>query len=343
MSNVFRFSMSPDSEKLVDMNVVEEVVRLSQNAAQVGKQLESELDTQDGLKKFIRSQIEATACDGQTRHVQIIDEDALADLVIEKGLEHVEVKCEHYLGKDNWNFFKDSAVVFINSERLNFDDVKAQALAHGIKKAESTLSGAVHFEELAELMRVESKITGNPAAVFFPHAYDKAQAIKLVQLNGVVSATAWAKVGGAVAVGSNFVDVLTGEKTIAEAAQDMATSAAREILIDYAKSTVIHTAVGQPILQATMKYGGKTLLKTIGNAGVGATGLAINTVGQVGATAAGFASTIGLTGTAGAITAGTAGLTGAIGTAAALVTPLAPIALGGAAIYGVSKLLKKIF
>ncbi len=347
MSN-FRFSVK-QGNKLVDMSAVEEVVSLSREAERLGKQLETELaaqnadNVQDNLKKFIRAQIEATAQDGQIRHVQVMDEDALADLLIEKGLEHVEVKCEHYLGKDNWKFCKDLAVVYINDEQPNFEAIKEQALAHGIKKVESTLSHAVQCEELSELMRVESKITGNPAAVFFPHAYTKAQAIKLVELNGAVSAKAWAKVGGAVAVGSNFVDVLTGDKTVKEAAKDIATSAAKEILIDYAKSTVIHTAVGQPIFQAAMKCGGKTLLNTVGRVSTSATGFAISTIGQVGATASSFASAVGFTGAASAITAGTAGITGAVGAAAAFVTPLAPIAIGGAAIYGVGKILKKIF
>ena len=88
-------------------------------------------------------------------------------------------------------------------------------------------------------MHLESKITDNPAAVFFPHAYTKEQAVKLVQFNGIIFVKALAKVGRVVAIGSNFVDVLTGEKTIEEAAKDVAISTAKEILIDYAKSQVL--------------------------------------------------------------------------------------------------------
>lgn len=361
--NVFRFSASKDGNALVDMNAVDEVVSLSKNAAELGKQLEAELATQnadtaqDGLKKFIRSQIEATANDGQTRHVHVMDADALADLVIAKGLEHVEVKCESHIGKDNWELCKDLGVVYLNSDQPNFEALKEQAIAHGVKKVESTLSKAVHCEELTELMRVESQITGNPAAVFFPHAYDKAQAIKLVELNGAISAKAWAKVGGAVAIGSNVVDVLTGDKTVKEAAKDIATSAAKEVLIDYAKSQIIATAVTQPVVQSAIKkFGGDAVMKAVGQTSLGATavstannvllsstGLVAAAIKGVGSTTAGFVSTVGFTGTAGAITAGTAAITGGLATAAALVTPLAPIALGGAALYGVGKLLKKIF
>lgn len=170
MSNVYRFSMKQD-DKLVDMNAVEEIVSLSKEAAELGKQFEAELAaqnsdyTQDSLKKFIREQIEASINDGQTRHVQVMDEDALVDLIIEKGLEHVEVKCEAHPGKDNWQICKDLGVLYINSDNPNFEAIKEQALAHGVKRLESTLSKAVQCEELTELMRVESKITGNPAAV----------------------------------------------------------------------------------------------------------------------------------------------------------------------------------
>ena len=188
MSNVYRFSMKQD-DKLVDMNAVEEIVSLSKEAAELGKQLEAELAAQnsdvvqDSLKKFIREQIEASINDGQTRHVQVMDEDALVDLIIEKGLEHVDVKCEAYLGKDNWQLCKDLSVIYINSDYPNFDEAKSKALEYGIKKVESTVSKAVQCEELSELMRVESAITGNPTTVFFPHAYNKDQAIKLIGLN----------------------------------------------------------------------------------------------------------------------------------------------------------------
>ena len=50
-ANVFRFSVKKGegdtADKLVDMNAVEEVVRLSKEAAKVGKRMEKELAAQD--------------------------------------------------------------------------------------------------------------------------------------------------------------------------------------------------------------------------------------------------------------------------------------------------------
>ena len=374
--NVFKFSVKGEnSDRLVDMNAVDEVVRLSENAVAVSKRLEKDLDTQDAdifvqneLKNFIREQIEASQRDGQTRHVQVIDEDALADLIIEKGSQYVDVKCESYIGRDNWRLCKDFGAIYINSDQPNFEELKSKALEYGIKRVEGTVSKAVHCEELAAVMHLESKITGNPAAVFFPHAYTREQAIKLVQFNGVISAKAWAKVGGAVAIGSNFVDVLTGEKTVEEAAKDVAVSTAKEILIDYAKSQVIATAVSQPVVKAAIKkLGGEAAIKAIGQHQLGAagltavssaetfiaatannalfasSGLVISAVNGVGGAAAGVVSSVGLTGAAGVISAGTAGVAGGIGAVATLATPLAPIVVGGALLYGAGKLLDEIF
>ena len=378
--NVFRFSVKKGegdtADRLIDMNAVDEVVKLSKEAAKVGKSLEKELAAQDldlaaqnGLKNFIREQIEATLQDGQTRHVQVMDEDALADLIIEKGAKYVDVKCESYIGKDNWSLCKDLGVIYINDDQADkFEAMKAKAIEHGIKRVESTVSKAVNCEELSAVMHLESKITGNPAAVFFPHAYTKAQATKLVRFSGVASAKAWAQVGGAVALGSNFVDVITGEKTVKEAAKDVATSLVKDVLIDYAKSQVIATAVGSPIVHSAIKKcGGEAALKEIAKTQLGSAGLTaissteafiggaaknvllsssgfvVSALNGVGTTAAGLASTVGLTSTAGIISAGTAGLAGGVTAAAALLTPLAPIAAPAIALYGVSKLLKKIF
>lgn len=378
--NVFRFSVKKGdgdtADKLIDINAVEEVVKLSKQAAQVGKRLENELAAQDfdiaaqnGLKNFIREQIEATLQDGQTRHVQVMDEDALADLIIEKGAKYVDVKCKSYIGKDNWSLCKDLGVIYINGDQPDrFEAMKAKAIEHGIKRVESTVSKAVHCEELSAVMHLESKITGNPAAVFFPHAYNKAQATKLVRLSGVASAKAWAQVGGAVALGSNFVDVITGEKTVKEAAKDVATSAVKGVLIDYAKSQIIANAVAQPVVKAAIKKaGGKAALKALGQTKLGSagltavssaeavvggaaksfllssSGLVVSAINGVGGTAAGVLSSVGLTSGAGLVSAGTAGLTGGVMAAATFLTPLAPVAIGGAALYGIGKLLKKIF
>ena len=150
-SNVFKFSVKGENaDKLVDMNAVEEVVELSKEAVAISKRLEKELATQDldiiaqnELKNFIREQIEASQHDSQTRHVQVIDENALANLIIEKGSEYVDVKCESYIGKDNWKLCKDFAVLYINSDQPDFEEIKAKALEYGIKRIEGTVSKAV--------------------------------------------------------------------------------------------------------------------------------------------------------------------------------------------------------
>jgi len=90
--NVYRFSVkkdADDSATLIDMNAVEEVVSLSKTAEEVGKNLARELKAQgvdigerNDIKEFILKQISLAEKDGQTRHVQVLDEEGLADLII---------------------------------------------------------------------------------------------------------------------------------------------------------------------------------------------------------------------------------------------------------------------
>jgi len=376
--NVFRFSMSQDaSGKLVDMTAVNEVVQLSNKAVEVNKQLEEGLSAlnvarggQNGLKGFICEQLEASARDGKIRHVRVIDDNGLADLVIEKGKSQkfVQVKCGYKPGQIDWSKYKDMDVVYINRDHPQFSKMKEEALRHGIKKVEPTICTSTQCEELADAMRLEAKITGNPHAVFVPHVYTKAQAIKLVHLRGVAAAKACAKVGGAVALSTNIVDVLTGDKTVEQAIKDTATSTAESALIGYAGNAVLSTAVGQSVRKAALKVSGdiaasasSTIYSTVaGKAamkGVSAaeayvgglatdavlvsTGVAAATVAEVGSTAAAVTGVMGLTGTSAAITSASLGAAGALGAVAA--SPLAPLAVAGAATYGGYKLIKKIF
>ena len=111
--------------------------------------------------------------------------------------------------------------------------------------------------------------------------------------------------------------MFTGEKTVGEAAKSIATSAAKGILIDYAKSTIIKEAVGQPIVKAALRVGGTQLAKTqLGatatSALLSSSGLAISAINSAGGMAATAVYSLGLTGAATAITAGTGIVTGGI-------------------------------
>ena len=375
-TNVYRFSMNKDeSGKLVDLAAVDEVVRLSKKAVEINEKLEQGLASlnvsrggANGLKGFICEQLEASARDGKIRHVYVIDDNGLADLVIEKGgkKKYVQVKCGYKPGQVDWSKYKDMDVVYINRDNPRFAEMKADALKGGVKKVEATVSTAKECDELGTLMKIEAKITGNPKAVFVPHAYTRAEAIKLIHLRGVVAAKACAKVGGAVAIGTNFVDVITGEKTISEAVEATACSTAESALIGYAGNAILSTAVGQVVKKvgsaaakkalgaiATTEAGAATLAgitaaeaivtSVATDAVLTGTGFAAATVAEVGGVAASTASALGATGAAATITTVGSGVTGAIGSVAALATPLAPVAAGAAITYGAYKIVKKIF
>ncbi|MBR6961246.1 hypothetical protein IKH79_00570 [Candidatus Saccharibacteria bacterium] len=255
MSNEVCSAVKQD-EQPVDMKVVEAVVRLSKHAEDVGKQLESALaelkaDEQSEIQKFIRKQLAATEDDGQTRHVQVLDSYGFADLIIEKPAEHpfVQVKCNYPCGvigvigviveTIDWQTCKDKETLYINRAHPNFHRLREEAIAHGIKNVIPTGASAPQCEELAKFMIWESEITGKPDAVFFPHAYSKEQAVKLVKNRGVLMAEALARIGGAVAVSREFGEAIKGEKSIEEVAKAIADSIAEKSLLEYAGSAVI--------------------------------------------------------------------------------------------------------
>lgn len=373
MANTFRFSVKKnDTEKLIDLNVVDEVVSLSQEAVEVYRQFERNnyavsFDIKNGLKGYIYTQLELSEKDGVTRHVLVADDNGMSDLIIEKMAEQMfpTVKCDYQSGKADFSRCEDFALLYISQNSSNFEEIKSEAIKCGIKEIQSTICTSTQCGELAEVMRLEEKITGNPKLVFIPHTYTKSQAIELVKMQGIISAKACAKVGGALAIGTSFVDVITGSKTLDEAIEDSKDKAKNFVeteLISYAGNQLLATAVGQSVKKVVLKLGGdvaKTAVKSVGAGsaltGISAadafvvsvakeavltgSGIATATIAEVGGTAAGMVSSVGLTGVAGAIGTAATGATALVGTAAALVTPLAPIAVA----YGAGKLLKKIF
>ncbi len=256
---VFRFEMSQDN-RLVDINAAEEIVSLSKEAVETYASLgDAPAEENSGLKKFIREQIDAVENDGQIRHVKVLDENGLADLVIEKvaGKEFAQIRCEYRRGQEIWNNFVDTAeIIYLREDSPKFEEMKAEALKFGVQEIKSTICTSAQCEQLAALMHIEEKVSGVAKAVFFPHEYTKEQAIKLIELRGVIPALSCAKIGGAVAIASNVIDVMTGEKTVAEAAGNFAKSYAEEALIAYAGNEILATAVGQVVKKTAYKVGG---------------------------------------------------------------------------------------
>ena len=203
------------------MNAVEEIVRLSRAAAAYGE-LENNFDEPEAdLKKFIREQIEAVENDGQTRHVRVLDEIGLADLIIEKvgGGEFAQVRCEYQNGQVIWYKFQGAGEILYlrEDERPKFKEMRAEALKRGVREIRSTICTPWQCCELARFMQTEEKVGNAAKAVFFPHEYTAEQAVKLIELCGVSPALTLAKIGGAVAAPSKFIEAVTGEKSAGRA------------------------------------------------------------------------------------------------------------------------------
>lgn len=350
--NVFRFSMSKDNpEMLVDMNAVEDVVRLSKEAVETYNRLENAPDAEEseegaGLKKFIREQIDAVENDGQTRHVRVLDENGLADFIIEKaaGKEFAQIKCEYERGRAAFEKCRDIAeVIYMKGDSPKFEELKAEALRYGVKEIKSTICSSAQCKELAELMHVEERVSGIAKAVFFPHEYTRAQAMKLIEIRGIFPAVACAKIGGAVAIASSIASVISGEKTVEEAAESVAKDYAEEMLLCYAGDKILTAAVGNVIRDSAMRIGGTAIAEATGLLNTTAAGAAIlkggtavlGTVGTMGSTALGMIST-----GAGMAAAG-AGMvaTGAVAAASFAAPVVVPVAI----VYGAYKFIEDLF
>ena len=248
--------MSNHSNRTFNENVIEEVVRLSKHAEEVGKRLESALITQnvDGqseLKKYIRKQLAATEQDGQTRHVQVLDSNGFADLIIEKFNEQpfAQVKCDYQSGAIDWQSCKDVETLYIHrdygSKGTNFYPMRDEAVSHGIKNIIPTISYAIQCYELANFMIRENQVTGNPAGVFFPHAYSPEQTTKLVQIYGYI-AESIARIGGAVAVEREFGEVISGQRSVEEVLKTIAESISERRLLEYGGSATLTALAAVP-------------------------------------------------------------------------------------------------
>ena len=219
-----------------------------------------------------------------------------------------------------------------------------KARAAGLKVIESDIP-AEEAARLSKHMQLESKITGNSNSVFVPKAQSAINIAKEAHNVGLNTAKTGAHFGGGFSIGSNIVEVISGDKEVKEAMVDVAKDTAVSAGVGYATgvvATVIgNTAAGTAITTmagtattavASTAVGGAVV--TAGTAAVGAIG-GFGTAAVTSTLAAGTAagSTVAAAGAAiGSAVAGTSVGGAAIAAGTAAGTALAGTAVGGAAI-----------
>ena len=266
-----------------------------------------------GFKGFVGENLEAAEASAKGRKTVVINDNGPADL------EHIKVdgtssmkqmKVGYKPGQIDYAHYKGETLI-IDKGNPYFKEIKAEAAKHGIKVVE----GHITQEEAkfwADAMQMETKLTGSKNSVIVPKAYQGVKTAMAAHNAGISAAKSGGIAGAGFSTGKNLVQVAKGNKTLGEAAEDIA--------VDTVKAGITGYGVGTA---------GSLIASTeIGAAALGTAGSIASTVASApvigSAISAGTAVTgaIGGAGTALA-TAATGALTGAVSSAAAAATSAA--------------------
>lgn len=305
---------------------------------EMGKNL-SELNTGRGggnFKGFVFEELHAADATVKGQTTVVLNNNGPADVLISntKGKSTAaQVKTGY---KTNKAGFAENECKTVIVDKGNAKLIK-EANQAGKKNIESNVTD-VEAAQLAKAMKVESKISGSNNSVLVSNAAASVKTVKEINKAGVNSAGKGAVVGGAFSLGSNIIEVASGDKSLNDAASDVVADAVVSGTIGYGVGAVV-TAIGS------------TAAGTAVTSAVTATTAAVTTtVGSTatGAALLGAAATVGSTAAAGAaaISTGTAAVLGtAVASTAvgAAVVAAAPVILVGAALGAVATGISKLF
>jgi len=362
----FTYRLNPeDNTKIADLSDVNEIVRDSQKAVETYENIQqlatsseafsslnNEKDDEQDLKSFIMNSLEENIQKKIEHRAIVFDDNGIVELLIgNDGKEGaIQLQCDYLPGQIDFAKYKELGIehFMANCDNQKFQNLVTQAAKYGYK-LESTSHSAAECQMIFDGMRLEYKITGNPIDFFIPHAYTEQQAFNLIAQRGVTAAKAAAKFGGALAVSVAVAEVLSGNKTIEEAAKDAFKSTAKTFFYSaIGGNTLMSTALGPIVTTAitsvtngitgvlsTTAVGAKLVVAgtTVVNSASAVTAAsAIFKIGGVTATAISEVSSLAAAGTyamgMGQVSAGIIALGGGVASALGAVTGGAAIATG---------------
>lgn len=304
--DTYTYRLNPDdSTKIADVAAVNSIVSDSKKAVETYNKIQelskvrSELSSlnvarggANGFKGFIMESVEAGAQRQAGCRAIVVDDNGIADLIIKNGKkgEMVQIKCGYKPGQIDFAKYKDAGIdrFMLNKDHPQFDKIAAEAKKYGFD-LEPTQHSAAECQMIADGMQLEYKITGNPKSFFVPHAYTTQQAFNLIAQRGVAAAQAAAKFGGALAVGIGIAEILSGNKTMDEAAKDAFNATADAAFYGAVGNMVMSTALG-PVVTAAVASVADGIAKTaIGGKIIVAGAAVVDSVSAVSAAGAIFA------------------------------------------------------
>lgn len=309
---------------------------------EMGKKL-SELNTRRGgdadkFKGFVFEEVHAADATVNGQPTVVLNNNGPADLKITspKGrVTNAQAKTGYKTRKAG---FEDNPCKTVVVDKGNAKLVK-EAKQAGKKVVQSNVTDA-EAKQLAKAMQAETKITGSNNSVIVSNTTAAAKAAKEIHKAGMNSAAKGAVAGGAFSLGSNIVEVATGDKTIGDAAGDIAVDTAVSGAVGYgvgAAATALGSTTAGAAVASTLSATAATVTTAVGSTTAGAAAL-------------GAAATVGSTAAAGAaaVSAGTAAVLGttiagtAVGAAVVAAAPVVAAGVAiGAVVTGISKLFRR--
>lgn len=291
-----------------------------------------------GFKGFVMEEMEAGRAGAIGRHTEVINNNGIADLrhIKADGTEVLkQMKSGYKPGQIDFSRYKGQTVV-IDKGNVHFKELQAAGRRAGVKVVEGHVADA-EAKTLADLMQMETKITGGKHAVITPKLYSGAKRLGAAHSVGVSAAKSGAIAGAGFSLGSNIVDVVRGNKTVGEAVGDVAVDTVAVGAVGYGAgavgSMVASTAAGAAAIETAGAIGAAAASAPVIGTAITASTTAAAAIGGAATTAATVA--MGAAGTA----AGVVGGAGLVAAAAPVVIAAAPVVAVGAVLGAVGNWL----
>lgn len=290
-----------------------------------------------GFKGFVGESMEAREASALGRHTDVLGNNGIADLRWTKadGTEALrQMKIGYKPGEIDFARYHGQTVV-VDKGNPNFATLKAEGARCGVKVVEGHVEAA-EAKRLADAMQLETKITGGKHAVVVPKVYEGVKTAGAVHQVGVNAAKHGALSGAGFSLGSNLVQVAKGNKTVGEAAGDVAVDTAVAGAVSYgtgvAAGIVGSTEAGAALFGAASTAGAAIAEAPVIGTAIGA--------GTAAAGAVAGAATTAATAVAGAATSVAAGTVaaGIVAAATPVAVAAAPVLAVGAVIGGICSL-----
>ncbi|CAK7037545.1 hypothetical protein [Tissierella sp.] len=292
-----------------------------------------------GFKGFVFEELHAVDATLKGQITEVINNNGIPDFAIKNSdgsISYAQSKAGYNGQNIDFSPYDGQTIIVDNGNKYLINKAKEA----GLDVIESDIS-LKESAKLAKKMQLESKITGNKNSIIVPKTHAALNVAKEVHHAGIKTAAKGCQFGGGFSLGSNIVDVVSGDKDLDEAVVDIVKDSAVSAGVGYVTGATV-TAVGNTAIGAAVGGAVSTAGTAIASTAVGGTVVAAGTTVAGTITAAGTAVGAAVTGTMTAAGTAVAGTTvgGAViaagsavgGTIAAAGTAVASTAVGGAAV-----------